>query len=209
MSQLRDEAEALAIALELGACDVTEVIAWCDAQLLGEGPPPEPLCDVSLSSGRHPQDVAAMLRQLSGATDNQKVNRLVVTLVDAKMRSDPSRADQIASVLYDMAFWEKIEDPRLNERSARGLGKPSSSRKRATSRSLGNRSSIRCPPLCMRRPSKQTPRGQLSPGRGTARDPRCSGRGNIPRQHCDVIDRDHPCLLKHIHDITCRGFGSL
>src|SRR5262245_289862 len=58
MSGLRDEAEALAEALEFGVCDVAEVIAWSDAQLLREEPPPGALCEVSLAHDRYPQDVA-------------------------------------------------------------------------------------------------------------------------------------------------------
>jgi hypothetical protein len=115
MSQLRDEAEALATALEIGACDVAEVIAWSDAQLLREDPPPAALCDVSLSYDRYPQDVAGLLRQLPGAPDKQRVCRLVVTLIDAKMRSDPSSAYRIAWSLYQMALADEIEDPRLKE----------------------------------------------------------------------------------------------
>src|SRR3712207_7908543 len=49
VSALRDEAEALAQALELGACDVAEAIAWSDAQLLRQDPPPVALCEVSRS----------------------------------------------------------------------------------------------------------------------------------------------------------------
>jgi len=92
MSELRDEAEALATALEIGACDVAEVIVWSDAQLLREVSPPAALCDVSLSRDAYPQDVASLLRQLPGAPDYQSVERLLLSLVDAKMRSDPSRS---------------------------------------------------------------------------------------------------------------------
>jgi hypothetical protein len=113
MPQLRDEAEALATGLEIGACDVAEVIAWSDAQLLREDPPPAALCDVSLSHDRYPQDVARLLRQLAGAPDKQRVGRLLVTMVDAKMRSDPGRADQVALWLYHMTAANEIEDPAL------------------------------------------------------------------------------------------------
>lgn len=115
MSQQRDEAEALVIALEIGACDIAEVIAWSDAQLLREDPPSAALCEASLSQDRYPQDVAGLLRQLPGAPDKPRVARLLVTLVDAKLRDDRSRAYQIAWALYQMALADEIEDPRLKE----------------------------------------------------------------------------------------------
>jgi hypothetical protein len=115
MSQFRDEAEALATSLEIGACDVAEVIAWSDAQLLREDPTPGALCEVSLSHDRYPQDVAGLLRQLPGAPDKPRAGRLLVSLIDAKMKGDPSRAYQIASALYRMALADEIEDPRLKE----------------------------------------------------------------------------------------------
>ncbi len=84
-------------------------------RLLREDPPPVALCDVSLSYDRYPQDVAGLLRQLPGAPIKQRVDQLLVTLVDAKMRSDPSHVYQIAWGLYQMALADVIEDPRLKE----------------------------------------------------------------------------------------------
>jgi hypothetical protein len=115
MPQLRDEAEALATGLEIGACDVAEVIAWSDAQLLREDPPPAALCDVSVSQERYPQDVAGLLRQLPGVPDKRTAGRLLLTLIDAKLAKDPSRGYQIALALYRMALADEIEDPRVKE----------------------------------------------------------------------------------------------
>lgn len=113
MSQLRDEAEALATALEIGICDVAEIIAWSDAQILREDSPPAALCEISVSHDRYPQDVAALLRRCPGAPVSSRVQRLLVLLVRQKLARDPGCADKVASALYQMALAEEIEDPQL------------------------------------------------------------------------------------------------
>ena len=52
MSELRTEAEAFAIALELGFVPVSEAVAWSDAQIAASDVPHIALCDVSMSSHR-------------------------------------------------------------------------------------------------------------------------------------------------------------
>ena len=86
MSRLRDEAEALAKALEIGVCDVAEVIAWSDAQILRADPPLGTLCEVSLAHDRYPQDVAGMLRQSPGTPAKSNVTRLLVTLLNDRLK---------------------------------------------------------------------------------------------------------------------------
>jgi hypothetical protein len=115
MLGLRDEAEALAEALEFGVCDVAEVIAWSDAQLLRGDPPLGALCEVSLAHDCPPQDVAGMLRQCPGAPAKLNVSRLLVTLLAHRLNGDTGRADRIASALYQMALAGEIEDPHLGE----------------------------------------------------------------------------------------------
>ncbi len=109
MPGLRDEAEALAKALEFGICDVDEVIAWSDAQILREESPLVVLYDVSLACNRYPQDVADMLRQSAGTPDKANVGRLLVTLLDGELKRDAGRASLIASTLYHMALAEEAD----------------------------------------------------------------------------------------------------
>jgi len=113
MSQLRDEAEALARALEIGACDVDEVIAWADAQIVRESQPHRALCEAALSGGRYPQDVAGILRQLPEPPARRNVNGLLVTLLNAKLKGNFDHADRIASALYQMFLTDEIEDSGL------------------------------------------------------------------------------------------------
>jgi hypothetical protein len=115
MSRVRDEAEALAGALEIGVCDVAEVIAWSDAQILRDDAPLEVLCEVSLAQDRYPQDVADMLRRAFGTLDKSNANRLLVTLLNDRLKGDMGRANQIASALYQMALANEIEDSNLRQ----------------------------------------------------------------------------------------------
>jgi hypothetical protein len=112
-SQLRDEAEALATALEIGICDVPEVIAWSDARIVREDAPPAALCEVSVSHDRYPQDVAGLLRQCRDKPVKLHVQRLLVLLLRDKLCRDRSWAGKVASALYQMALADDIEDPDL------------------------------------------------------------------------------------------------
>lgn len=113
MSQLRDEAEALATALEIGICDVAEIIAWSDAQILRQDSPPAALCDISLAHDRYPQDVAGLLRQCPGTPVKARVQRLLLLLARQKLSRGSRGADKVASVLYQMALGDDIEDSNL------------------------------------------------------------------------------------------------
>ena len=115
MPPLRDEAEALAIALEIAAVDVDEVIDWADAMIAVEDKPHWALCNVATSRGKYPQDVASELRQLPDCADPVVVRSLLVQLIARKLRHDESRAYQLASALYRMASANEIDDPELRE----------------------------------------------------------------------------------------------
>jgi len=115
MPRMRDEAEALARALEFGLCDVAEVIAWADAQILREDRPSEALCDVSLARGRYPQDVAGMLRQFPGTPDSSDVARLLLSLMKDRLDRDDDAAEPIAWALHQMAMAKEIDDQRFSD----------------------------------------------------------------------------------------------
>lgn len=113
MSRMRNEAEALARALEFSLRDVPDVIAWADAQILREDRPSEALCDVSLARGRHPLDVAGMLRRFPGAPDNPEVARLLLSLMRDRLSREEAWADRVAWMLYQMELAGELENPHL------------------------------------------------------------------------------------------------
>src|SRR5258708_38257213 len=99
MLPLRDEAEALATALEIAAIDVDEVVDWADVQIAAQEEPHWALCNVATSRGKYPQDVASELRQLPDRADPAVVRSLLVQLIARKLKHDESRAYQLASAL--------------------------------------------------------------------------------------------------------------
>jgi hypothetical protein len=113
MTQLRDEAEALAVALEMGICAVDEAIEWSDAWIIHEDAPPFSLCEVSLSRDRYPQDVAALLRQIPGTPLRSNVSALLIILLRRKLTDHPERARDVAYWLYSSACDDAIVDPSL------------------------------------------------------------------------------------------------
>jgi hypothetical protein len=115
MSSLRDEAEALAYALEMSAVDVGEVIDWADAQIAAQAAPHWSLCEAATSRRKHPLDLASELRQVPGPSDPASVRSLLTQLIARKLRADASRAHQLASALFQMALDEEISDPELLE----------------------------------------------------------------------------------------------
>lgn len=115
MSPSRDEAEALAVGLELGVCSIVDVVAWADAQLLREDAPPSVLCDVSLAGGRYPQDVAGLLRQVPGQACRPNIDRLLIVLMYHQLRRHSACAGPIAWALRELDFSHRIEDPQLSE----------------------------------------------------------------------------------------------
>lgn len=115
MARLRDEAEALADAMELGMCTIAEAIAWSDAQILRAEVPDVALCDVSLARDLYPQDLARMLREIPGNPDQSIVNDLLMLLINEQLRTGCGSPDAVAEALHQLALADEIEDPKLRE----------------------------------------------------------------------------------------------
>ena len=82
---LRQEAEELAIALELGFASVAEVVEWADAKIVALDQPPYEVIEVS-SSGRLPApDVAHALRGISGDANVAKASKQVIARMAAAL----------------------------------------------------------------------------------------------------------------------------
>jgi hypothetical protein len=93
MSQLKDEAEAFAIALESTAADVNEVVAWADNRIAFLDHPDWTLFEVALAGKKSPSEVAVLLHRIPGTLDTQSVMRTLLQLMKEKLVSNPSRAD--------------------------------------------------------------------------------------------------------------------
>ena len=66
---LRDEAEELAMAIELGFALVDEAVDWADRHIVAVDQPPYELIEVSSAGRSHPLDVAHLLRAIPGTVD--------------------------------------------------------------------------------------------------------------------------------------------
>ena len=111
MSQMREEAEALATALVIGAADVDEAIDWADAHIAQLDQPHWSLCEVATSRGRPLQDVLGFLQQVPGAAEQRRVMRHLMAHMARKLQRHPARVDQIATALYQLHCTVEIEDP--------------------------------------------------------------------------------------------------
>jgi hypothetical protein len=113
MPTLREQAEALARALEVGAVFIDDAVAWADAQVEASDKPPWAIIEVATARSRHPQDLAGELRQVQGPCRKHVVQGLLVDLMARRLASDPRNADAMANALFDMALGNEIRDEPL------------------------------------------------------------------------------------------------
>lgn len=111
---LRDEAEALARAVELGACATRDAVAWADAAIARDEAPHWTLCDVALARPRHPQDLAALLRQVPGTPQRDRILSLVLSLLRVRFAGGSLDAGRVAAILHRIAVSDSIDDPGLD-----------------------------------------------------------------------------------------------
>jgi len=109
----REEAEALATALDVGIVDVSEVVDWAVDRIAEEEHPHWSLCEIAIAGRKYPQDVAALLREIPGTFSASDVRRRVLSMMAPRLERDPRRADGIASALYQLALADEIEDGEL------------------------------------------------------------------------------------------------
>ena len=111
MAQLRDEAEALALGLEVGAVGRHEVTCWADAKVLQQDSPHWTLCDVAVAAVAYPQDLAGLLRSIPGETSPSSAIRLLIQLLVVKWDRGSLPPKELASVLGQL--WPRLENQRL------------------------------------------------------------------------------------------------
>jgi hypothetical protein len=112
-SSARNQAEALAIGLEIGATSVAEVVAWADSVITAEERPHWSVCELATMSKSYEPDVANALREVPGELDAIWVRKEVVRMLARGLAADRRRADQIASALYNLAMAENLPTAEL------------------------------------------------------------------------------------------------
>src|SRR5690606_6908280 len=113
LPNVKSRAEALAVALEVGAAGVDDVVAWAEGVIDAEVHPHWSVCELATMSRSYEPDVIRALREVPGEPDEAWVRKEVIRQLHRGLAEDRSRADQIASVLYDLAMAEELPDEAL------------------------------------------------------------------------------------------------
>lgn len=109
---VKDEAEAMAVALRNGFTDVSDAVRWADVVISSEDHPHGSVCDVAVAVDKRTSEVADMLEEVPGTPDHDLVMDLLVQLVQQRFQDD-ARAESIARWLYSMALAGNIHDEEL------------------------------------------------------------------------------------------------
>lgn len=112
-TNLRNRAEALAVGLEIGSTSVDDVVAWADSVIAAEEHPHWSLCEIATMGKSYEPDVARALREVPGELDEAWVRQEVIRQLARGLAEDRSRADKIASALYNLAMAEELPDEEL------------------------------------------------------------------------------------------------
>lgn len=100
---MRDRAEVLAVGVEMGLVDAHQAIDWALSLIDQQRQPHWSLCDIATSNGKHPADIAALLRSIPGSLDPSVVQDLLVGFLSHRLEQDRSCAGRIVSVLDAIA----------------------------------------------------------------------------------------------------------
>lgn len=102
ITELRSEAESLAIALEFGIIDVADAVCWADDRIAESDVPHVALCDVSMSPKDYPQDVASLLRKIPGQFNHDSSIARVLQLALDTLKSQRRTPECVAKSLFDL-----------------------------------------------------------------------------------------------------------
>lgn len=112
-ASLKNEAEVLALALQIGAVSVSDVVAWADAVIAAEEHPHWSLCELATMSASYEPDVVHALREVPGVVDEAWVRGELVHRLAEGLAEDHTRADRIASALYQLAVANALPEGEL------------------------------------------------------------------------------------------------
>ena len=114
-SNLRTHAEALRIALDVGAASVDDAVAWARTVVTQSDHPHWAFCELATCSGKYPPDLHEFLGAVPGIVDEVSARALVVSMLADSLDAHPERADQIAQSLYQLALAGDLKDSPLAE----------------------------------------------------------------------------------------------
>lgn len=105
MSQnVKNEAEALAVALDFDAIGGAEVTEWADSVIEREEHPHWSICELATMDTRDWADLVRALREVPGTADKRAMQVELVRRLARALAEDHGRADRIAVSLYRLAL---------------------------------------------------------------------------------------------------------
>ena len=99
----KDEAEALAYALESGFATLDQAKDWAYSRIATEDKPSEPLLELT-GPNLHPTDAVHNLRDVSGRPRDVETLRRILRRFGSVLRADPKLDSAIARALFSMAI---------------------------------------------------------------------------------------------------------
>ena len=102
MTTLRDEAEALAFAMETNLVSHAELHAWVDLAISRPHTPQVILCELAQTSGMHPRDIAQALRTIPGEPSAEVVHRLLAMRLLHVLDGDATKGEVVAQALHHL-----------------------------------------------------------------------------------------------------------
>jgi hypothetical protein len=92
---LNNEAEVLAVSLEIGAVSVADVVEWADARVAIEDHPHWSVCEVATMGASYEPDVARALREVPGVVDETRVRHELVCRLARALVEDRTRGSEL------------------------------------------------------------------------------------------------------------------
>jgi hypothetical protein len=114
-ADLRTQAEAMRIAIEIGAVSVEQVVDWARTIVAASDQPHWSICELATCPDRYPPDLNEFLLAVPGSPDLLAARAIVVRMLSDTLWANPNRADQVARSLYDLAVAGDLEDSPLRE----------------------------------------------------------------------------------------------
>ena len=109
----KNQAQVLAVALDIGAASVSDVVAWADAVIAVEEHPHWAVCELATMGASYEPDVVRALRDVPGVVDDQWVRGEVLRRLGQGLAQDRSRADRVASALFGLAMANELPEGEL------------------------------------------------------------------------------------------------
>ncbi len=116
---LKEEAYALAVAVEAGLASVDVAISWADRLIAVAPRIPGVLLAVSMPQNGHPQDVVRPLKELAAGVEPGRAVRRVIALMRERFITDPEAYPKLTADLERLALQGIVPNEQAASQMAR------------------------------------------------------------------------------------------